>query len=83
MQTVNSEDVKNIYFNEFGIGFSKNDALLVLRKNGKPEIVLNASHVTVKSLAKALNLAISEFEKETHHTILTFEEAELETAREE
>ncbi|OQX23139.1 MAG: hypothetical protein BWK80_27555 [Desulfobacteraceae bacterium IS3] len=50
-----SDDLPNIYFNEFGAGISKNDIFILLGRNGKQEAILNASHITAKSLANALN----------------------------
>jgi hypothetical protein len=65
-----SDDLLSIYFNEFGVGISKNDVFIVLRRNGKEEAILNASHITAKSLAYALNKAINEFEMQTQQKIL-------------
>lgn len=73
---IKSDDLSNIYFNEFGIGISKNDIFILLGRNGKQEAVLNASHITAKSLANALNKAINEFELKTKQKILISEEIE-------
>ncbi|HEC85109.1 MAG TPA: hypothetical protein ENI48_07740 [Thioploca sp.] len=59
--------------NKFSVGIAETDVLLVLRRNGKPQIVLNASHMTVKALAIQLNEIIKEFEQQTNSTILTFD----------
>jgi len=69
-------EVKDIYFNEFGIGVSKNDVLLLVRRNGKPQAILNSSHVTAKSFANALIRAIEDFEEKTNQTILDADEIE-------
>ena len=71
-----SDDLPNIYFNEFGVGISKNDIFILLGRNGKQEAILNASHITAKSLANALNEAIREFEMKTKQKILISEEIE-------
>lgn len=71
-----SGDVHSIYFNEFGLGISKNDIFILLRRNGKEEAVLNASHITAKSFANALNEAINDFELRTKQKILNSDEIE-------
>jgi hypothetical protein len=76
MDVMKSGDMLSIYFNEFGVGISKNDVFILLRRNGKEEAILNASHVTAKSLANALNEAISDFELRTKQKILISEEIE-------
>ncbi len=69
-------DVDSLYFNEFAIGVSKNDIVILLRRNGKEEGILNASHITAKRFAIALNEAISDYEKETNQKIIVPEDAE-------
>lgn len=71
-----SDDLLNIYFNEFGVGISKNDIFILLGRNGKQEAILNASHITAKSLADALTKAIIEFESKTRQKILISDEIE-------
>ncbi len=75
-EAMESDDLPRIYFNEFGVGMSKNDVLILLGRNGKKEAILNASHITAKSLAKVLNEAISEFEIKTKQNILISDEIE-------
>jgi len=43
-EAMKSADLPRIYFNEFGVGMSKNDVLILLGRNGKKEAILNASH---------------------------------------
>lgn len=69
-------DGKDIYFNEFGVGISPNDVLIVVRRNGKNEAILNSSHVTAKTFANALIRAIENFEKKTNQTILESDKIE-------
>jgi len=76
MDVMKSDDMPSIYFNEFGVGISKNDVFILLRRNGKEEAILNASHVTAKSLANALDEAITDFEVRTKQKILIPEEIE-------
>ncbi len=76
MDMMKSDDMPSIYFNEFGVGISKNDVFILLRRNGKEEAILNASHVTAKSLANALSEAINDFELKTKQKILISEEIE-------
>jgi len=64
------------YFNGFGIGISKTDVLIYLTRNGKREIVLNASHITAKSLAIALTKAMDDFEIKINSKILLSEDIE-------
>jgi hypothetical protein len=76
IEIIKSSDLNSIYFNEFGIGVSKNDIFILLRRNGKPEAVLNASHITAKSLVSSLTQALSEFEANTNQKIPTSDEIE-------
>jgi hypothetical protein len=71
-----SGNIDSIYFNEFVIGVSKNDIFMLLRRNGKYEAVLNASHIAAKSFAIALNEAIANYEKETNQKIVIPEDSE-------
>ncbi len=71
-----SENIGSIYFNEFTLGVSKNDIFILLRRNGKEEAILNASHITAKTLAVALGGAIANYEKETNQKIIISEDAE-------
>jgi len=71
-----SGDIANIYFNEFAIGVSKNDIFILVRRNGKEEAILNASHITAKTLAISLSEAIADFENKTNQTIMISEEVE-------
>ncbi|QTA80673.1 Uncharacterized protein dnl_29840 [Desulfonema limicola] len=75
-KTLKSNDIENIYFNEFALGVSKNDVFMLLRRNGREEIILNASHITAKTFAIALNEAISNFEEETNQKIVVSEDIE-------
>ncbi len=74
--TLINGDVNSLYFNEFVLGVSKNDTFILLRRNGKQEAILNASHVTAKTLAIALNEAIANYEKETNQKIIVSEDTE-------
>ncbi len=74
--TLKSGDIDSIYFNEFALGVSKNDIFILLRRNGKEEAILNASHITAKTLAIALNEAIASYEKETNQKIIVSEDTE-------
>lgn len=76
LEIIKSGELNSIYFNEFGIGVSKNDILILLRRNGKSEAVVNASHITAKSLMSALDEALREFEAKTNQKILTSDEIE-------
>lgn len=66
---IKSEKLNSIYFNEFGIGVSKHDIFILLRRNGKEEAILNASHITAKSLVSSLGEALTRFETKTNQTI--------------
>jgi len=76
VKVLRSGDINSVYFNEFAIGVSKNDIFILLRRNGKEEAILNASHITVKSLAIALNEAIANFEEKTNQKIMVSEDIE-------
>ncbi|MDY6783983.1 MAG: hypothetical protein SW833_15795 [Cyanobacteriota bacterium] len=75
-EIVESDEVNSIYFNEFSLGVSKNDILIVLRRNGKTEAVLNASHITSKSLATSLGEVLKKFEDATNQKILDSDDIE-------
>lgn len=63
VEALKSTELTNIYFNEFALGFTKNDAFILLRRNGKKEAILNFSYATAKSLADNLIEAIKNFEE--------------------
>ena len=71
-----SGELNSIYFNEFGIGVSQHDIIIFLRRNGKPEAILNASHITAKSFVSSLGEALRRFEAQTNQTIPIAEEIE-------
>ena len=73
---IKSEQLTRIYFNEFAIGLSKNDIFILLRRNGKEEAILNASHISAKSLALALMEAINNLETKIGQPVLTSDEVE-------
>ena len=76
IEIIESGELNSIYFNAFGIGVSKNDILILLKRNGKPEAVLNASHITAKALVNSLDQALKKFEDDTNQKILTSDELE-------
>lgn len=78
-----SNELTNIYFNEFALGVSKNDVFILARRNGKAEAVLNLSHITAKSLALSLMEGINEFEELIHQKILVPSDEEIETLLED
>jgi len=71
-----SGEFNSIYFNEFGIGVSKHDIIIILRRNGKPEAILNASHITAKAFVSSLGEAVRRFEDQTNQTIPISDEIE-------
>ncbi|MDB9435938.1 hypothetical protein BMF77_03784 [Dolichospermum sp. UHCC 0315A] len=76
IEIIESGELNSIYFNAFGIGVSKNDILILLKRNGKAEAVLNASHITAKSLVSSLDEALRGFEDKTNQKIPTSDEIE-------
>lgn len=75
VKTLKSKDVISIYFNEFTLGVSENDIFIILSRNGNKEAVLNASHITAKRFAIALNESISNFEKDMDKEIVISDKA--------
>ena len=71
-----SGELNSIYFNEFGIGVSKHDIIIILSRNGKPEAILNASHITAKSFVSSLAESLRRFEAQTNQTIPISDEIE-------
>ncbi|MBP0016883.1 MAG: hypothetical protein J7647_04915 [Cyanobacteria bacterium SBLK] len=69
-ETTEYEDLKNIYFNSFGVGLSESDIVIVLKKNGINEAVLNASYITIKAFALTLLEAVKDFEETTGNKII-------------
>ncbi len=70
LNLLKSGAINNLYFNESVVGVSDTDVIILLKCNGKEEVILNASYVTAKSLAIMLNNAISAFEEETGQKIM-------------
>lgn len=73
-QIVQQISIPNHYFNgiQIGTGLSDMNALLLL--DGQPEARLSMSYTMAKTVAEALSLAVSEFEKATGHNIMTMSE---------
>ncbi|MDM8517328.1 PAS domain S-box protein [Desulfobacterales bacterium HSG16] len=67
LMALKSRDVNSLYFNEFAVGVSKNDIFLLLRRNGKEEAILNASHIVVSLDEKKV---IQSMDKTTHLIII-------------
>lgn len=76
IEIIKSGELNSIYFNAFGIGVSKNDILILLKRNGNPEAILNASHITAKSLVSSLDEALRAFEDKINQKIPTSDEIE-------
>ncbi|MEG5060349.1 hypothetical protein QUB60_20530 [Microcoleus sp. A2-C5] len=68
-EIIESGELNSIYFNDFAIGVSKHDIIIFLNRNGKPEAILNASHITAKSFVSSLGEALRRFEAQTNQTI--------------
>ncbi|MGC9526013.1 MAG: hypothetical protein ACP5D7_10805 [Limnospira sp.] len=73
---IRSGEIESIYFNEFSVGVSKHDVFILLRRNGKEEIILNASHITAKAFVSDLSEILEKFEKQTNYTIPNSDEIE-------
>lgn len=70
-------EIPNIYFNGVVCTLSLGDFLLVLEKNGKPVVTLNASYTIIKSFANLLTQHIETLEKESGKRIMTTQEIEI------
>ena len=75
-EIIESGELNSIYFNEFGMGVSKHDIIIFLSRNGKPEAILNASHITAKAFVSSLGEALRRFEAQTNQTIPISDEIE-------
>jgi hypothetical protein len=73
---IRSGEIESIYFNEFSVGVSKHDVFILLKRNGKEEVIINASHMTAKSFVNSLNEVLEKFEKQTNYTIPDSDEIE-------
>jgi len=73
---IQSGEIESIYFNEFSVGVSKHDAFILLKRNGKEEVIINASHLTAKAFVKSLKEVLEKFEKQTQQTIPDSDEIE-------
>jgi hypothetical protein len=71
-----------IYFNGYQIAIAPTDIVVVLMLNGKPIKMLNASHVTAKTLLVGLDSVLKEFEKRSGQPILTIDEVQASVGRE-
>ncbi|MBS9525888.1 hypothetical protein KI659_17845 [Litoribacter alkaliphilus] len=65
------ERIPKYYFNGFINGIGNADILMVLQKNGEPNVVLNTSLSIAKTLAIKLTEMISSIENATGNTIMT------------
>jgi len=63
-------DVSGVYFNGFQIALTNADISGVLLLNGQPQVILNMSYTTAKSLAQALEHLVSELEQVTARPIM-------------
>lgn len=85
METVESQtdpnaaqpiSVPTFYFNGFNVGTSFSDMGCVVHLNGIPVAALCMSFTTAKTLANALNNMLTDFERDTDHTIMTMAEVQ-------
>lgn len=67
-------DIPTLYFNSFTMAISPGDCLINLHLNGKPNLTLNASFTTIKTLGFALSKMLDHLEAKTSHTIMTLED---------
>lgn len=63
-------ELQAMYFNGFQIALTNADISGVLMLNGQPQMVLNMSFTTAKSLHKALEQVIGELEQVTGRPIM-------------
>lgn len=63
-----------IYFNGFQMSLSNADVNTVLLLNNQPQIGLNMSYTTAKTLAQALSEIVGALEKVTQRDIMTIKE---------
>lgn len=71
-----------IYFNGYQIAIAHSDITIVLMLNGRPIKMINASHVTAKTLLVGLDSVLKEFEKRSGQTILTIDEVQASVNKE-
>lgn len=72
-----NETIPKIYFNGFSNGIGNSDLVLVLLQNGKPNVVLNTSLTTAKTLSLKLNELIGLVEKNSGNQIMTTDEIDV------
>ncbi|MDX8356812.1 hypothetical protein [Sphingopyxis terrae] len=63
-------EVSGVYFNGFQIALTNADISGVLLLNGQPQVILNMSFTTAKSLSQALAHVVSELEQVTQRPIM-------------
>ena len=69
-------ELPSMYFNGFQLGVSNSDVSGVMLLNGQPQLVMNLSYTTAKTLQAALSEIIGELEKVTDRKIMTTKEIE-------
>ena len=82
IEELNLPPEDRIYFNGYQIAIAPSDLVIVLMLNGKPIKMLNASHVTAKTLLVGLDTVLKEFEKRSGEPIKTIDEVQASISRE-
>lgn len=66
--------IPTVYFNGFGVSINPGDSVITLMLNGRPVLVLNASHTTTKTLSQEINKSIELLESKAEFNIKTITE---------
>jgi len=71
LQEAAQNNVDTLYFNGFATGLGFGDITIVLQRNQKSVLVLNASYTIAKTLAIKLGELVSFLEEKTNQKMLT------------
>lgn len=69
-------EVSGLYFNGFQIALTNADISGILLLNGQPQVVVNMSYTTAKSLAEGLTDVVKQLEAVTKRPIMTTKDVE-------
>ena len=67
-------ELPSMYFNGFQLGVTNSDVSGIMLLNGQPQLVMNLSYTTAKTLQQALSSIISDLEDVTGHEIMMTKE---------
>jgi len=74
IQKRQTREIEGVYFNGFTIAVGNADVSLQLRIENQPVMMLKMSYTVAKTLGEMLHARIGDFERITHHPLMTTRE---------